>query len=89
MYKLLFRALNRALFFYSNFRKRRRINVIFKRKKKKLENFNVLGLINDTALPLTQFGEKITNSDVVLICIVRIARQCAKLKGRCIKRSED
>ena len=70
-------------------RKRRSFCVIFKRKKKKLENFNILGLINDTALPLTQFGEKITNSDVVLICIVRIASQCAKLKGRCIKRSED
>ena len=63
--------------------------MIFKRKKKKLENFNALGLINDIALPLTPFGEKITNSDVVLICIDRIASQCAKLKGRCIKRSED
>lgn len=39
--------------------------------------------------PLTPFGEKITNSDVVLICIDRIASQCAKLKGRCVKRSED
>ena len=63
--------------------------MIFKRKKKKLENFNALGLINDIALPLTPFGEKITNSDVVLICIDRIASQCAKLQGRCIKRSED
>ena len=61
----------------------------FKRKKKKLENFNALGLINDITLFLTPFGEKITNSDMVLICIDRIARQCAKLKGRCIKRSED
>lgn len=46
-------------------------------------------MINDIALPLTPFGEKITNSDVVLICIDRIASQCAKLKGRCVKRSED
>ena len=61
----------------------------FKRKKKKLENFNALGLINDIALFLTPFGEKITNSDMVLICIDRIASQCAKLKGRCNKRSED
>lgn len=68
---------------------RLRFSVIFKRKKKKLENFNALGLINDIALPLTPFGEKITNSDVVLICIDRIASQCAKLKGRCIKRSEN
>ena len=63
--------------------------MIFKRKKKKLENFNALGLINVIALPLTPFEEKITNSDVVLICIDRIASQCAKLKGRCIKRSEN
>ena len=63
--------------------------MIFKRKKKKLENFDAIGLINDIALPLTPFGGKITNSDVVLICIDRIASQCAKLKGRCIKRSED
>ena len=90
MYELKFRAPNRAFsFFYSNFRKRRSFNVIFLRKKRKLENFNALGLINDIALPLTPFGEKITNSDVVLICIDRIASQCAKLKGRCIKRSED
>ncbi len=53
--------------------------MIFKRKKKKLENFNELGLINDIALSLIPFGEKITNSDVVLICIDRIASQCAKL----------
>ena len=63
--------------------------MIFKRKKKKLENFNALGLINDIALPLTPFGEKITNSDVVLICIDRIASQCAKIKGRCMIWSED
>nr|DAT16648.1 MAG TPA: portal protein [Caudoviricetes sp.] len=63
--------------------------MIFKRKKKKLENFDAIGLINDVALPLTPYGEKITNSDVVLICIDRIASQCTKLKGRCIKRSED
>ena len=69
--------------------KRSSICVIFKRKKKKLENFDAIGLINDIALPLTPFGGKITNSDVVLICIDRIACQCAKLKGRCIKRSED
>lgn len=63
--------------------------MIFKRKKKKLENFNAIELINDIALPLTSFGDKITNSDVVLICIDRIASQCAKLKGRCIRKSED
>ena len=30
--------------------------MIFKRKKKKLENFDTIGLINDIALPLTLFG---------------------------------
>ena len=32
------------------------ICVIFKRKKKKLENFDAIDLINDIALPLTPFG---------------------------------
>ena len=63
--------------------------MIFKRKKKKLKNFDAIGLINDIALPLTLFKGKITNSDVVLICADRIASQCAKLRDRCIKRSED
>lgn len=63
--------------------------MIFKRKNEEIRKFYALGLINDIALPLTPFGEKITNSDVVLICIDRIASQCAKLKGRCIKRSEE
>ena len=63
--------------------------MIFKRNKKRLENFGAIGLINDIALPLTPFGDRITNSDVVLICIDRIASQCAKLKGRCIRRGED
>lgn len=48
--------------------------MIFKRKKKKLKNFDAIGLINDIALPLTPFGGKITNSDVVLIYIDRIAK---------------
>lgn len=61
---------------------------ILKEKNKKFESFNALELINE-ALPLTALGEKISNSDVVLICIDRIASKCAKLKERCIKRSED
>ena len=40
--------------------------MIYKRKKKKLENFDAIGLINDIAIPLMPFGGKITNSDVVL-----------------------
>lgn len=65
------------------------VYVIFKRKKKKLDNFDAIRLINDIAHPLTPFGDRITNSDVVLICIDRIESQCAKLKGRCIKKTED
>ena len=34
--------------------------MIFKRKKKKLENFDTIGLINDLALPLTPFVDRIT-----------------------------
>ena len=68
-------------FLLLEFGKRRSFCVIFKRKKKKLENFDAIGLINDIALLLKPFGGKITNSDVVLICIDRIASQCAKLKG--------
>ena len=45
----------------------------FLKEKKKLENFDALGLIYYNALPLTSIGEKITNSDVVLICIYTIA----------------
>lgn len=30
--------------------------MIFKRKKKKLENFDAIGLISDIALPLIPFG---------------------------------
>ena len=52
--------------------------MIFKRKKKKLENFDAIGLINDIALPLTPFGGKITNSDVVL----RIRTHCI-VRGKC------
>lgn len=63
--------------------------MIFKRKKKKLDNFNSIGLIKDITLPLVPFVDKITNSDVVLVCIDRIASQCAKLKARCIKKDED
>ena len=41
--------------------------MIFKRKKKKPGNFDAIGLINGISLPLTPFGDRITNSDVVLI----------------------
>lgn len=61
---------------------------ILKRKKKvgSVDSFHV---INDIKLPFVPFGSSITNSDVVRICIDRVASQCAKLKGRHIKIASD
>lgn len=36
-------------------------------------------------MPLIPFGDNIMKSDVVMICVDRVASQCAKLKGRYIK----
>ena len=41
--------------------------MIFKRKKKKLENIDAIGLLNDIALPLTPFEDRITNSGVTCV----------------------
>lgn len=60
--------------------------MIFKRKRKKLDNFKSVNLIKDIALPLIPFGDKITNSDVVLICIDRIASYCISFNGGALKR---
>jgi hypothetical protein len=59
--------------------------MIFKRKKKKLENFESIDFIKDTSLPLVPFGEKITYSIVVLIRIDRIASQSLRLLTRYLK----
>lgn len=61
---------------------------LFKRKKKvgSVETYKVF---SDLKLPFVPFGENISNSDVVRICIDRIASQCAKLKGRYIKIGDD
>jgi HK97 family phage portal protein len=61
---------------------------IFKRKKKQgsAESFK---FVNEINLPLTNFGNNISKSDVVKIAIDRIASQCAKLKPRYIKKSND
>lgn len=45
-------------------------------------------LVHDIELPLIPFGDNITKSDVVMICIDRVASQCAKLKGRYVKVDE-
>ena len=55
---------------------------LFTRKKKTQETVSGYKLIHDLSLPLVPFGENITKSDVVMICVDRVASQCAKLKAR-------
>jgi HK97 family phage portal protein len=61
---------------------------IFTRKKKtgSTEAFQVLSSFTNY---LTPFGTNIYKSDVVKICIDRVASQCAKLKPRHIKNETD
>lgn len=61
---------------------------IFSRKKQNSE-ISAIKLINEIKVPFTPFGNSITKSDVVMICIDRIASQCAKLKGIHIVRASD
>jgi len=62
---------------------------IFKRKNKKNDSVVGLKMVHSLELPLIPFGDNIMNSDVVMVCIDRVASQCAKLKGRYIKVDED
>ncbi|MBI9008687.1 MAG: phage portal protein [Tenericutes bacterium] len=62
--------------------------VIFKRKSK-TGSFDALQLISNLNAFYTPFGNNISNSDVVKICIDRVASQCAKLKPRFIKTEND
>ena len=61
---------------------------IFKRRKN-TGSFDALQLINNTNTFYTPFGSNISKSDVVKICIDRVASQCAKLKPRYIKTESD
>ena len=61
---------------------------IFKRKKK-VGSVDSYKVVNDLKLPFVPFGDNISNSDVVRICVDRIASQCAKLKGRYLKVGDD
>ncbi len=61
---------------------------IFRRKKKTQDTVTGFKLVHDIELPLIPFGDNITKSDVVMICIDRVASQCAKLKGRYVKVDE-
>lgn len=62
---------------------------IFTRKKKTAEPVSEFRMLNGIKIPLVPFGDNITKSDVVMICIDRVASQCAKLKGRYIKKNEQ
>lgn len=61
---------------------------IFKRKKKE-GSTNTFQLLSNNNSFFTPFGSNITKSDVVKICIDRVASQCAKLKPRYIKTEAD
>lgn len=58
---------------------------IFKRKNKTNSAISGFKMVHGIELPLVPFGDNVLKSDVVMICIDRIASQCAKLKGRYIK----
>lgn len=61
---------------------------IFKRKKK-VGSTDLFQLLKDYQIPFTPFGDNISKSDVVKIAVDRVASQCAKLKPRYIKKSND
>jgi HK97 family phage portal protein len=61
---------------------------LFKRKKK-IGSFDTVQLVSDLNSFYTPFGTNISKSDVVKICIDRVATQCAKLKPRHIKNEND
>ncbi len=61
---------------------------IFKRKNK-TGSIDALQIINNTNTFYTPFGTNISKSDVVKICIDRVASQCAKLKPRYVKTEND
>jgi HK97 family phage portal protein len=58
-------------------------------RKKKTGSFDALQLISNLNTFYTPFGTNISKSDVVKICIDRVASQCAKLKPRFIKTEND
>ena len=62
---------------------------IFKRKKKSAEPISGFHLLTANKTPLVPFGTNISKSDVVMVCIDRIATQCAKLKMRYVKKGDD
>jgi HK97 family phage portal protein len=61
---------------------------LFTRKKKE-GSTSTFQLLGNTNTYFTPFGSNISKSDVVKICIDRVASQCAKLKPRYIKTETD
>ncbi|MFH1693070.1 MAG: phage portal protein [Bacillota bacterium] len=61
---------------------------VFSRKKKE-GSTDIFQLLSGTNNYFTPFGTNISKSDVVKICIDRVASQCAKLKPRYIKTESD
>lgn len=61
---------------------------IFTRKKKQgnTQGFDLISGLSNSFVP---FGNNVSNSEVVKICIDRVASQCAKLKPKYIKTKED
>ena len=71
-----------------NYEKRGDLVGLIKRKSK-TGSFDALQLISNLNTFYTPFGTNISKSDVVKICIDRVANQCAKLKPRFIKTEND
>ena len=66
-----------------------RVQWVYFKGKRKQGLLILYNLINNTNTFYTPFGTNISKSDVVKICIDRIASQCAKLKPRYIKTEND
>ena len=62
---------------------------LFTRKKKTAEPVTEFHLLTGSQTPLVPFGSNISKSDVVMVCIDRIATHCAKLKMRLVKKDES
>lgn len=62
---------------------------LFTRKKKVQEPISEFRLVGSNQLPLVPFGTNISQSDVVKVCIDRVASHCSKLKMRYIKQTEN
>jgi len=63
--------------------------VHFFNRKKKTGSIDTLQVVSNINTMFVPFGTNISKSDVVKICIDRIASQCAKLKPRYIKTEND